>query len=456
MAATSSRRTFPRATAAQTVGYAVLMIIAWLAAEYWRPPNPLKVPFMLSFALAAGWLLRKPKRWNRQIVLMLLFVGQMAFMSPFSENNFTALMTTREAFTVIVCIAIPMAHFIDTLQRFQTVVRAWIFIFVFMAVVAVLNGGVGPGGAAGGVDENYTALFMTIALSLTYFMMQATPQRGLKLALLAAMALFVVAIVAGLSRGGFVGLMSVGIFCWWRSPRKLPSLVVAVTIALVVLAFAPATYWEEIRTIANTTESTAGLRLTFWKIAWSMYLDNPIFGVGPGNFRWVSGLYQSLDSEGTALGMNVTHSLYFELLSEMGTTGVILFGSIVYFNARDLRLVARIARREQQRTRRNRSVKPSPRERKHLDRLKGAGALASGLAAAFVGFFVCSAFLSTLYYTTFWLLTAMTVALREAVLTETRALRAAQMHRSLNLSPRSDVKTPPASSGRLKPGQVGR
>lgn len=446
----------PRAASVGRVGYPVLLIIVWLGMEYWRPPNPMKIPFAISLVLLAGWLLHDRKRWNPQIVLLLLFVGQMTAMIPFTENNYAARLTTREAFTVIVCIAIPMAHFIDTLRRFQIVVGSWCFIFACMAVVAVANGGIGPGGARGGVDENYTALFMTVAIAFAYFMAMTTRRWAFKLALLAATAMFVAAIIAGMSRGGFLGLVGVAGWCWWRSPRKLPSLAIGAIAVLAVLAFAPESYWEEVNSIGDTSESTASLRFTFWKIAWWIYLDNPILGIGPGNFPWVSGFYQSVDSTGTALGMNVTHSFFFELLSEMGTTGVILVALVIYFNARDLRLVSRVANRERRKRPRRRGRRISRRERVHLDRLGNASIMASGLAAAFIGFFVCSVFLSTLYYTTFWLLTGMTVALREATLAEVRSLHGAQTNGSTTSTDRSGFTTRQGVSGRFATGLVGR
>jgi len=196
------------------------MFLVWLAVEYGRPPNPMKMPFMVSLSSLAGWLLHSSKRWNPQIVLMLLFVGQTAMMIPFSENTFTAAMVAREVFVVVVAIAVPVAHFIDTSKRVEIVFRVWICIFAYMALIAVLNGGNGPGGAQHGVDENYTALFMTVAISFSFFAALTVRNVAIKVALYGAVALCVAAIVVGMSRGGFVGLVGVAAYCWWKSPGR--------------------------------------------------------------------------------------------------------------------------------------------------------------------------------------------------------------------------------------------
>ncbi len=76
------------------------------------------------------------------------------------------------------------------------------------------------------------------------------------------------------------------------------------------------------------------------------------------------------------------------------------------------------------------------------------------MTAAFLGFFVGSVFLSTLYYTTFWILTAVTMALRRSVTNEAREFsqRVEATLAPPEPSPRSSVAdlaaTPSRNSGR--------
>ena len=409
----------------QGLGLPTAALIAWLGFEYMRPPNPMKIPYMISLALLAAWIFHKEKRWNPQIVLMLLFLGQMILSIPFTENNFAARMTTRELFTVIMCIAVPLAHFVDTLKRNETLFYTWIAIFVYMGVIALMNGGNGPGGAHHGVDENYTALFMGMALSFAFFGALTVDKMILKVALYAACALFVCAIVAGMSRGGFVGMVAVAALCWWRSPGKIVALLGGVVAVILFLVFVPESYMGEVQSIGDTQEETADARIKMWFIAVRIWLDYPVFGVGPGNYRWLMNAYKDGTEAGLGQAMYFAHSLYFEMLAEMGTTGVACWFGIFYFNVRDCRLITKVSKR----SRRIAERVPPAIARGPLEpsfrRLGHAEAWSSALLGALIGFAVCSVFLSTLYYTTYWLLTALVVSLRESTLREERALREA-------------------------------
>jgi len=80
--------------------------------------------------------------------------------------------------------------------------------------------------------------------------------------------------------------------------------------------------------LADSVRSTTsiGLRLELWRAAWEIFLNNPILGVGPGNFRnytqdvslGSTGRYH----ESIELHRN-PHSLYFKALAERGVLGII-------------------------------------------------------------------------------------------------------------------------------------
>jgi len=63
---------------------------------------------------------------------------------------------------------------------------------------------------------------------------------------------------------------------------------------------------------------TLGSRLDQYAVAIDMFVDNPVFGIGGGNFRYIAARYGI--TEGTAL-----HNIYLMLLAEIGLPGFLLY-----------------------------------------------------------------------------------------------------------------------------------
>lgn len=412
-AAPSKRRTGSRRKPAKVDRFVVLAVL-WMGFEWCRPPTPFKVPMLISVALLASWLLSPRKHWRPQVKLMVAFMALSAIGIPLAGNYFSAYVVTRVVGIIILCIAIPMSQFIDTIPKLHTVLLWMVLIFAYVGLYALTDGGNGPGGRWAGMDENYTSMFMSIAIAMAYFMMFATRSTLLRIGLVISMGTMIMATVIGLSRGGFLGLVAVGAYSWYRSPKKLVGIALAIAAVGGLVLFAPASYWQEMNTIQDTDEGTSDMRLELWKVATWQFAANPVIGVGAGNFPWETFHYETqeqVEKFQRTLGGNVTHSLYFELLAEQGTVGVLIFLALIYYNARDLRYVARMT--EPGRVARMRRRGPGSAEAcRQLTLAHQHGRM---LAGALIGFFVCSAFVSTLYYSAFWLVTALVVSLRIGV-----------------------------------------
>ena len=109
-------------------------------------------------------------------------------------------------------------------------------------------------------DENDFALFLNMVIPFGFFLAFHAKANSKRLLLLVTTGFLLLGNVATFSRGGFVGLVAVGLYCWLRSPRKILSLTVVLLLILVILQLAPEGYWGEMGTIAGETdnpESTA-------------------------------------------------------------------------------------------------------------------------------------------------------------------------------------------------------
>jgi hypothetical protein len=76
---------------------------------------------------------------------------------------------------------------------------------------------------------------------------------------------------------------------------------------------------------------TFKIRTLYWRAAWEMSLENPIFGVGPGSFGSFVSEYRSVDyvkTLGPNLRVDDAHNVFLHLLSTIGfiSTFIIVFG----------------------------------------------------------------------------------------------------------------------------------
>jgi O-antigen ligase len=413
------------------IGFFTLLIMLWIAFEHGRPPNPLSIPLVISVLLFAGWLLRRPKRWGTQLTSFVLLLVVMAIDIPLAANTFSAFWTTYSTAVMFVFIFIPLVQFIDSVRRMERLIQTLVVVALYIGSWAITHGGSGPAGAGGGQDENYVAAAMAMAFPFAYFSMFAVRSVLARVFFAGTAGVMLLACVVSLSRGGALAMGAVLLYCWITSSRRWLGVVLAVLV-ISGLALVPddltsggrrtagveapsllARYWGEVKTSTDTTESTADLRLELWQIAFRMFLAHPLAGVGPGNFIWNITEYQSqeqFDKYGREL-MAFTHSLYLELLADLGIAGSVLFLMIVYSNFRDLRLVIR-------RFSRSGSGRRAPPSRD-----EGQGALpaadqmtvvfyAHAITASLIGLHVAAAFLPFMYQSYLWTVSAMALALR--------------------------------------------
>ena len=408
------------------IGFGLVLLA--LLFEFGRPQDffpPLKVvpiPSLLDISLAlAVFVSGIGKYSNTQTRLWMVLLAFMAMWVPFANNNFWALMVFKDM-TLYFFFYLGIVTFVNTTSRMQTLIFVWLGVHLVLAVNGILHQGRGVGGWLG--DENDFGMEMNVAIPVAFFMSQGAVGKGNKLMYVGSLGLFVMALVATSSRGGFLGLLAVGAYCWLFSSRKLMSLFLGVCLVGLVLVAAPQEYWDRISTITDdkTTESgTAGQRMFTWGIGWEMFLANPILGIGQGNFAWTIGEYLGGRTWQTkSLAGRQAHSLYFTLLPELGLVGVLIFGSMVYLNLRDARLKALGS-----------WSGPSRKvERANDPQFARAVLFGKAISGGMIGYLATSAFISTLYYPTFWIMMALAVALRntteryvaaEAVVIEERA-----------------------------------
>jgi len=405
------------------------LVLAYLLFEFGRPqeiiPGLRAIPFGtgLSVLVLLNVLVSGKLDFSRtQTKLWIPLFAVMAVHVPLAVNNFWALMTFKDMF-LLFCVYLGIVIFINSLERMMTLMKLWMGIHGFLAVMGIIKGGVGIGAWMG--DENDFCMVMVMAVPFAYFLFFSASGAGAKVKYLSALGVFVLAAMSTLSRGGFIGLAAVGAYCWYRSPKKIYGLVVVAVVVLFMLLAAPETYWDEIA--SSTSEETMGgdgtgaARLYTWGIGVKMFLYNPIIGVGQSNFQWTFGVYEAGETfhERSFAGRQA-HSAWVTLLSELGLAGILIIGGMLLQCYRDLKFIRAKFAPPASRQKHGQTIRVGEDMRVYLAR---------AMEGSLIGYIINSVFISTLWYPSMWVMFGLVVALRKIAESE-------PLNMSVAISPR--------------------
>ena len=261
-------------------------------------------------------------------------------------------------------------------------------------------------------DNNHIALNVLLIMPMLYYLHGTARARVLRLACLAGLAMGSICVIATASRAGFVGLALLGVAYVLASRRKLLGLGLVAGLALAGAQLVSDSWVERMNTIKTAEEDDSFLgRVGAWKVSAMVALDQPLFG---GGFHAIqhqdvwdahaadAARIDVLADAPVGVTSKAAHSIYFEVLGDMGFVGLALFVALFALAARNASAVRRMVRAS-----------------RRTD-LAWAARLAGALRVSVVLFLIGGASLSAAYYDIDYLLVAMLAALRALV---GRALR---------------------------------
>lgn len=230
-----------------------------------------------------------------------------------------------------------------------------------------------PGGFIEGNNELALALVMVIPLM--YYLRLVSPNRWVRHGLLGAMLLSAVSALGTHSRGALLAIVAMGIFLWWRSPRKSLTLIPMVAAGVAIISFMPENWLLRMETIQTFERDGSAMgRINAW---WTMFnvANDRLLGAGFSAYSIpVFAAYSPDPSK-----VRAAHSIYFQVLGEHGWIGFALFVSIWLLGWRLAQRIRRSTRRD-------------------TGDLRSLGLLASMCQVSLVGYAVGGAFLSLAYF----------------------------------------------------------
>ena len=303
-----------------------------------------------GFLLMVSWLAHISTRRNKSesfvaqhpqfTFILVLFLGWALLSASWAEDPGRAVDTTSRYFQNMILFLIV---YTAVRERKHAIWLAWAWLLgaTIATVPAMLNPPtyeddltVRISGTIG--DPNELAALLVAGMAFAGILAVTTKEAALRVAAGSAVVLFLAGIIYTVSRGGllalFVALIAACLLAGrWRGRTLVVTALGLMTMVIYFASFAGL----DARDRVTTVEGGSG-RTDIWKVGWRMFEDEPIHGIGSGNFV-VSSIHYLLRpgvlerDEFIVDTPKVAHNTYLHILAELGLVGFFLFMTIIGF-----------------------------------------------------------------------------------------------------------------------------
>jgi O-antigen ligase len=309
----------------------------WLASMGAGPLNHLGaiafIPLVLLMLVQGPMIVAWAKSWSLYPAL-LAYIGFAAVTVPLAYHRGTAYETVQ-GLLLFYLLGLGTLVYIRKAEQAIPIMLMFLFQFAWWAYHARFSAMVfwHPGYA--NTDGVGSLLVMGIGICFYYGM--AAENKWMKRLGYALAAYCILGVVASFARGAVLTAGAVLVILWVRSPRKglaAAGAVVAVLLAIggQAMLHERGAFWAEMESTftENIEQGTGRDRWELWKAATRVWQERPIIGVGARNFGPFAASYFAFgeipgyENPGRLYGRNL-HNAYFQILSEFGIVGSLLF-----------------------------------------------------------------------------------------------------------------------------------
>jgi O-antigen ligase len=411
-----------------------LWMIAFTAVLFFRPQDhipPLAALHLAELTAVAGLAAMAVRRMaaglpiakiNPEVIGVLALGGVIVFTIPFSFWPGGSLALFSDVYVKIILIFALMVSTITTPRRLSQMTWLIILICGYLSMRGIFDYARGVNlmegdrlrGAVGGFMENPNDLAMNLIVFMAPALVIVFQDHRMFRRLIAAGVVLVmaVAIVLTKSRAGFVGIGAMGLVVVYYAMRQRPAVVFALIFAaLIATPLMPGAFWDRMASITNPDEDQTGSRqqrIQLFKQGLQVFAENPITGIGAGQFV-------NYDGEMMQTRWRVTHNVWLQVAAELGIFGFLAFAFLVWRAFMSCFAARRAIRGPTRRHAGEATTTLTPEEETIIDMN------AKGMLAGLVGWLVCAFFASVAFNWTFYYVFGLAVAGRE-IARERRAM----------------------------------
>jgi len=286
-------------------------------------------------------------RWNMplEIACLSLLVVQLWLAAVFSPVWKGGAVNTMLDFSKVLPLVIVIYGVVRSINRLRGILFVQGASFAVIAIINIVNqhttGGRLQGASASFGNSNDLALLIDLSLPLCLALALTTRSYWKKSAWTVAMLAMIYAVFLTASRGGAIALLVAALVCLWqlgvKNRRFYVLLLVPVAVMVIWLISGNALRNRFEQTTFNHNHGTEASesseqRKELLIQSLTVTAQHPLFGVGPGNFVIVSGVWR------------VTHNSYTQMSAEGGIPAFLLYVLILWRGVTNLREVRRYPR----------------------------------------------------------------------------------------------------------------
>jgi O-antigen ligase len=323
-------------------------------------------------------------------------------------------------FLPLALIFMLMVNTMTSPKRIERICWVIVLAFGYMSALVIFNYARGVnlvGGRAAGPVGGFFQNPNDLALNLAAFfplaaMFVVRPGPAARRVLCAGICLLMlVAVVLTKSRGGTIGTVAMLATFLFMARLLTPATIIALVFAgMIAVPLMPDSFWARMASITDGSKDETGSRAErkmLLEQGVTVFLDNPLTGVGLGQFR-------NYYRPGLATRWHETHNVFLQVAAEIGIFGLAVF---VFLIVRAFTAAAWTRRQLSWIYRKRSRKKPQPEPE---DGLTPAERLflqthGSAMVAALAGWFVCALFASVAFNWTFYYLLALAVTARDVI-----------------------------------------
>jgi len=293
-----------------------------------------------QLAVKTTWdFLNKPQTKFFILFTVWIFISGFVHPGTFTRENFTV-------FSSLAVLGLIIVLLVTDIKRFRWVLWAGmisVFIVSLKSVLSYASFHQAIRMQGDSYGPNYFAIELLPFLGIAFYSIITEKNKLLKLLSLVIAVTICFALAATVSRGGFVGLAGMLLIAVFQAKKKIKAFLGLALLLVVLVHIMPPQLWQRFTKTQEVVENinkassvnSSKRRYLLAEAAWKMFLAHPVFGVGVGNYYWECRKYVAGIYAGRA------HTMYLEIMAELGIVGIFLFMGILFYTFKSLSRIAK-------------------------------------------------------------------------------------------------------------------